>query len=124
VRGLRLGASGRRDDQPLTRLSAGVEAGWFATPRVPIVLHIEPMRFRRDAGDRDVWWSRVEVRRAGAGRGIEAAADLPRRHPAIKAVLFFHARDDRTVTYQAVDWTFTAEPEPAASIRAALDSWR
>jgi hypothetical protein len=74
VRGLRLGASGRRDDQPLTRLSAGVEAGWFATPRVPIVLHIEPMRFRRDAGDRDVWWSRVEVRRAGAGRGIEAAA--------------------------------------------------
>lgn len=53
----------------------------------------------------------------------EALEDLPARYPTVRSVLFFHAADDRTVTYQAVDWTLTRETEPAATIRQAVAAW-
>lgn len=43
---LRLTADGGRDDQPLTRASARLEAGGFLTPLVKLSGHIEPMQFR------------------------------------------------------------------------------
>jgi len=61
-------------------------------------------------GDRAAWYE-------------AALTDLPSRYPAIRSVLFFHASDDSTVTYQAVDWTLTGATEPAATIRRALDGW-
>jgi hypothetical protein len=61
-------------------------------------------------GDRTQWYR-------------EALEDLPARYPAVRSVLFFHAADDRTVTYQSLDWTLTGEAEPAAAIRQALAAW-
>lgn len=50
----------------------------------------------------------------------EALADLPKRYPAVKAVLFFQVRDDQTVTYQKVDWTFVDDSLVAAAVRSSL----
>jgi hypothetical protein len=62
-------------------------------------------------GDRAAWYR-------------DALATLPTRYPAVKAVLFFHARDDQTVTYQKVDWTVTGDSSTSAAIRDALEGWR
>ena len=60
-------------------------------------------------GDRAAWY--------------KAALDsLPSRYPAVRAVLFFHARDDQTVTYQKVDWTIVSDSALATAIRRSLDS--
>ena len=50
----------------------------------------------------------------------DALADLPKRYPAVKAVLFFQVRDDQTVTYQKVDWTFVDDSLVAAAVRSSL----
>jgi hypothetical protein len=50
----------------------------------------------------------------------EALADLPKRYPAVKAVLFFQVRDDQTVTYQKVDWTFVDDSLVVAAVRSSL----
>jgi hypothetical protein len=58
-------------------------------------------------GDRPAWYR-------------DALSELPTRYPAVKAVVFFQVRDDRTVTYQKVDWTFTDDSLVTAAVRSSL----
>ncbi|MGI8618115.1 MAG: tetratricopeptide repeat protein [Gemmatimonadaceae bacterium] len=44
---VRAGSALRHDDQPLDRVALGLEAGWFATPLLPVTVRVEPMTFRR-----------------------------------------------------------------------------
>ena len=62
-------------------------------------------------GDRTAWYR-------------DALADLPAKYPAVKALLFFHAREDQTVTYQKVDWSIASDPALADTIATAVRSWR
>jgi hypothetical protein len=58
-------------------------------------------------GDRAAWYR-------------DAIESIPRDYPAVRAVLFFHARDDQTVTYQKVDWTIAGDSVVAGSVRESL----
>jgi hypothetical protein len=51
----------------------------------------------------------------------DALAALPIDHPQVRALLFFHAARDRTVTAQEVDWSFDDAPGLVDIIRAALN---
>jgi hypothetical protein len=53
----------------------------------------------------------------------QALTSVPRQHPLVRAVLFFNVPHDATVTYQAIDWTFTSDSAVVDSIRAALRTW-
>ncbi|MEX2528909.1 MAG: glycosyl hydrolase [Gemmatimonadota bacterium] len=53
----------------------------------------------------------------------EALEDLPRRFPALKALVFFHVEADQTVTLQVLDWAFVQDSVSVASIQKAIDSW-
>jgi hypothetical protein len=53
----------------------------------------------------------------------DALRALPARFPQVKAVLFFHSESDRTVTYQALDWSFTRDSASVAAVRAAITGW-
>ena len=64
----------------------------------------------RVGGDRAEWYR-------------AALADLPARHPAVKAILLFNASDDQTVTAQKVEWTFRDDDDVAAAVREAIASW-
>lgn len=61
-------------------------------------------------GDRAAWYA-------------AALEGLPARHPAVRAVLFFHAGSDQTVTYQKVDWTVADDSVVAGTIRQAIRGW-
>ena len=61
-------------------------------------------------GDRAAWYD-------------TALTDLATRHPAVKALLFFNASSDRTVTYQTVDWSLPDDPDTARTVAAALRRW-
>lgn len=61
-------------------------------------------------GDRAAWYR-------------SAIADLATRYPAVKALLFFNASGDRTVTYQTVDWSLATDDETANQVAAALRAW-
>lgn len=58
-------------------------------------------------GDRPAWYR-------------DALSSLPTRYPAVRSVVLFHARDDQTVTYQKVDWTFTTDSLVTAAVRESL----
>lgn len=60
-------------------------------------------------GDRGAWITR-------------ALTDLPSRYPLVRAVLFFNVPADLTVTYQALDWTFTRDSSVVA-VRSAIARW-
>jgi beta-mannanase len=60
-------------------------------------------------GDRTAWYR-------------DALTDLPRRYPGVKALLFFNAREDQTLTYQKVNWSID-EQALAETIRMTLHSW-
>jgi hypothetical protein len=62
-------------------------------------------------GDRAAWYR-------------EALMDLPMNYPAVRAILFFHARQDQTLTYQTVDWSITRDPEIAQAIVNTIASWK
>lgn len=50
------------DDQPLDRVAVGVEAGWFATPLMPVTVRVEPRRYRLgDSTTRRLWDGEVAV---------------------------------------------------------------
>lgn len=53
----------------------------------------------------------------------DALARLPARYPAVRALLFFHAGADHTVTYQTVDWRVTEDSTVSGAIRDALAPW-
>jgi len=61
-------------------------------------------------GDRAEWYAR-------------ALADLPANYPAVKALLFFNAGNDQTVTYQKVDWRVNADSGAAVAVARAIASW-
>jgi hypothetical protein len=61
-------------------------------------------------GDRAAWYR-------------DALTDLPTEYPAVKAVLFFNAREDQTLTYQKADWSVGSDADVAATIRDALTPW-
>jgi beta-mannanase len=58
-------------------------------------------------GDRAAWYR-------------DALSSLPTRYPAVRAVVFFQVRDDQTVTYQKVDWTFADDSLVASAVRSSL----
>ena len=58
-------------------------------------------------GDRAAWYA-------------EAIRAIPREYPATRALVFFHTRDDQTVTYQKVDWTVTGDTLVSRAIREAV----
>jgi hypothetical protein len=49
--------------------------------------------------------------------------DLPQRYPAVKALVFFHAKDDQTVTYQKLDWSTETDPALKRVIASAIKRW-
>lgn len=61
-------------------------------------------------GDRAAWYR-------------QALTDLPRRYPAVRALLFFHTSGDQTVTYQKIDWTIAGDSAVAAAVREAIAPW-
>lgn len=58
-------------------------------------------------GDRAAWYG-------------DAIRSIPQEYPATRAILFFHTRDDQTVTYQKVDWTVVGDSIVSSTIRDAL----
>jgi hypothetical protein len=60
-------------------------------------------------GDRNAWYE-------------DAIESIARDYPAVRAALFFHARDDQTVTYQKVDWTIASDSSLSAAVRRSLAS--
>jgi beta-mannanase len=61
-------------------------------------------------GDRGVWYA-------------ETLDSLPRKYPAVRAVLFFNAGDDQTVTAQKVDWRIQTDSVVAGVVRRAIVRW-
>lgn len=61
-------------------------------------------------GDRAAWYE-------------QALTDLPERFPDVRALLFFNVGVDRTVTYQALDWSILEDSATIAATREALRSW-
>jgi hypothetical protein len=61
-------------------------------------------------GDRKAWYR-------------EALAELPREYPEVRALLFFQARADQTVTYQQVDWSIANDPVLATVVADAVRPW-
>ncbi len=61
-------------------------------------------------GDRAAWYR-------------DALANLPARHPAVRALLFFHVLGDQTVTYQAVDWTIVRDSATIRAVAEAVRPW-
>jgi hypothetical protein len=53
----------------------------------------------------------------------QALSALPKQFPAVKAVVFFNVPSDRTVTYQAVDWSIVNDSASVRAIRTAIDRW-
>jgi hypothetical protein len=61
-------------------------------------------------GDRAAWFR-------------DALADFPVRHPAVKALLFFHVAGDATVTYQRLDWSIAGDSAMARTVSESLRPW-
>lgn len=54
----------------------------------------------------------------------DALTGLPQKYPAVKALLFFNATHDQTVTYQQVDWSIAGDPALVRVVAAAVKGWR
>jgi hypothetical protein len=54
----------------------------------------------------------------------DALEELPSRYPQLRALAFFHVESDRTVTYQALDWSFVNDSASVSAIRQAITGWR
>jgi hypothetical protein len=61
-------------------------------------------------GNRTIWYR-------------DALTDLPKKYPAVKALLFFQAKNDQTVTYQKLDWSITGDAPLARTIATAIKPW-
>ena len=53
----------------------------------------------------------------------DALANLPKRYPGVRALLFFNASGDQTVTYQKVDWTLQNDSATARAVRESVAGW-
>ncbi|MEO8192374.1 MAG: glycosyl hydrolase [Gemmatimonadales bacterium] len=49
-----------------------------------------------------------------------ALDDLVKKHPAVRAILFFNKRNDQTVTSQKIDWTIVGDSTLARTIGAGI----
>ncbi len=49
---------------------------------------------------------------------------LPKKFPAVKAVVFYHADNDNTTSYKTLDWSFINDKEVIEAIRQSTGSWR
>jgi hypothetical protein len=58
-----------------------------------------------------------------AGWYRDALDRLPERYPAIKALLFFEVRRDRSVTYQHVDWSVAGDEAVVRTVTDAVAGW-
>ena len=58
-----------------------------------------------------------------AGWYRDALTDFPKKYPAVKALLFFQAKNDQTVTLQKLDWSIVSDPALARTIAAAIKRW-
>lgn len=65
----------------------------------------------RVGGDREAWYR-------------DALEALPREYPAVRALIFFNASADQTVTYQTVDWSFTDDPAVTRTVADAIRRYR
>jgi tetratricopeptide (TPR) repeat protein len=54
---IRVSSGLRHDDQPLDRVGVGFEAGWFATPVLPVTVRVEPMQYRLPTATTQRLWS-------------------------------------------------------------------
>jgi tetratricopeptide (TPR) repeat protein len=81
---LRVSATLWHDDQPLERVAAGFEAGWFPTPLVSIKLRSQPTRYTADATS-TLWANEVEIAHVAPASRIETevAGGVLRRAGAI-----------------------------------------
>lgn len=61
-------------------------------------------------GDRQAWYR-------------DALTELPTHYPQVRALLFFHAAADQTVTYQKVDWTITRDAPLRRTITEAIQTY-
>ena len=61
-------------------------------------------------GDRAAWYA-------------QALDSMPLKYPAVRAVLFFNAGNDQTVTQQKVDWRIETDSAVATAVRRAIASW-
>ncbi|WP_433937401.1 glycoside hydrolase family 26 protein [Sorangium cellulosum] len=50
----------------------------------------------------------------------EALTGFAARHPAVKALVFFHVASDATVTHEPLSWAFADDPAVAGAVRRAL----
>jgi hypothetical protein len=62
-------------------------------------------------GDRTAWYQ-------------AALTDLPKKYPAVKALLFFNAKSDQTVTYQKLNWSIVGDTGLDRTITAAIKPWK
>jgi hypothetical protein len=53
----------------------------------------------------------------------QALERLPKRLPAVKALVFFHNRQDATITYQALNWAFDRDEQVLRAIRQGIATW-
>ena len=61
-----------RDDQPLERGALGVEAGWFATPLLPVTMRVEPATYQLDdSSTRTVLAAEVSVAHVAPASRLE-----------------------------------------------------
>jgi hypothetical protein len=61
-------------------------------------------------GDRAAWYR-------------NALANLPKHYPAVRALLFFNASGDQSVSAQKLDWTFAGDSATGLAVRTALVQW-
>lgn len=53
----------------------------------------------------------------------DALTGLHTRYPLIKSVMFFNVKQDATVTYQALDWTFAQDSAVLAAVKSGIATW-
>ena len=52
-----------------------------------------------------------------------ALTGLPEKYPAVKALLFFNAKSDQTVTYQKLNWSIVGDAALTRTVTAAIKPW-
>jgi uncharacterized protein (TIGR02996 family) len=69
---IRVASDLQHDDQPLDRVSLGVDAGWFATPLTPIRVRAQPQRYRlEESMTRSLWNAEVSVTHFAAAARLD-----------------------------------------------------
>ena len=53
----------------------------------------------------------------------DALSDLPQKYPGVKSLLFFNAKDDRTLTNRKLDWFIDGDPALIDAIASAVKRW-